>query len=46
MEKNTLLTLEWDKIQENLIEYCASSLAKDKAAKIVPLTDIDKVKFM
>ena len=46
MEKNTLLTLEWDKIQENLIEYCASTLAKDKASKIVPLTDINKVKFM
>ena len=46
MYKRQLLTLEWDKIQENLIEYCASTLAKDKASKIVPLTDINKVKFM
>lgn len=46
MEKNTLKTLEWEKIKENLINYCASNLGKNKVSKIVPFKDIDKIKYM
>lgn len=46
MEKNTLQTLEWDKIQENLISYSASKLGQEKAAKIRPLKDIGKISHM
>ena len=46
MDKNTISTLEWDKIKEIIASYCASSLAKDKVSKINPLTDLDKIEFL
>lgn len=46
MEQNTINTLEWVKIQEKLIEYCASSLGKEKASKIMPLYDKSKIEYM
>lgn len=46
MEKNTINTLEWVKIQEKLIDYCASNLGKEKASKIMPLYDKSKIEYM
>lgn len=46
MEKNTISTLEWDKIKEILQSYCASSLGSEKVQKIVPMTDLDKIEFL
>lgn len=46
MEQNTIDTLEWVKIQENLIDYCASSLGKQKSSKIMPLYDKSKIEYM
>lgn len=46
MEKNTINTLEWYKIQENLIDYCASSLGKEKASKIMPMYEKSKIEYM
>lgn len=43
MEKNTFTTLEWDKIKEILMTYCASSLGAQKVSKIIPLTNINKI---
>lgn len=46
MEHNTVQTLEWDKIKENLIEYCASNLGREKASKISALTEKSKIEYM
>lgn len=46
MDKNTLSTLEWNRIKENLMNYCESSLAKQRASKIFPYTDLEKVEFL
>nr|WP_276938479.1 endonuclease MutS2 [Helcococcus sueciensis] len=46
MEQNTINTLEWVKIQEKLIEYCASNLGKEKASKIMPLYEKSKIEHM
>lgn len=46
MEQNTIATLEWNKIKEELQEYCSSSLGAEKASKIVPLTQLDKIEFL
>ena len=45
MDKNTLSTLEWNRIKENLMNYCESSLAKQRASKIFPYTHLEKVEF-
>lgn len=46
MEKNTLQTLEWDKIQTILMDYCASNLAKNRANKIIPFSDLERIEFL
>ncbi|EHR34645.1 endonuclease MutS2 [Helcococcus kunzii] len=46
MEKNTFTTLEWDKIKEILMTYCASSLGAQKVSKIIPLTNINKIEAL
>ncbi|MFM1524312.1 MULTISPECIES: endonuclease MutS2 [Helcococcus] len=46
MEQNTIATLEWNKIKEELQGYCASSLGAEKASKIVPLTQLEKIEFL
>ena len=43
MDNNTIATLEWDKIKEILMSYCASKLGAEKASKILPMTNIDKI---
>lgn len=43
MDNNTIATLEWDKIKEILMSYCASNLGAEKASKILPMTNIDKI---
>ncbi len=45
MDEKTLLTLEFDKIREKLAEYAVNEVAKEKARKLVPETDIEKVKL-
>lgn len=46
MEANTISTLEWNKIKSILMEYCASSLCKDRVSKIVPLNDLEKIEYL
>lgn len=46
MEQNTIATLEWNKIKEELQSYCSSSLGAEKASKIVPLTQLEKIEFL
>ncbi|MDO4779247.1 MAG: endonuclease MutS2 [Tissierellia bacterium] len=44
MEKNTLFTLEWDKIRDKLIDNCQSSLGKGLASKLEPIYDIEEIR--
>lgn len=46
MEKNTFQTLEWDGIRQELTEFCASSLGKLKAEKILPFTELEKIEYL
>lgn len=45
MENNTFSTLEWDKITDELKEFCSSSLAKNRVSKIYPYTNIEKIEY-
>ena len=43
MNRKSLTTLEYNKIIDKLQSYAVSRDAKNKAAKLVPMTDIDKI---
>lgn len=44
MEKNTLFTLEWDKIRDKLIDNCQSLLGKALASELEPIDDIEEIR--
>ena len=43
MNRKSLTTLEYNKIIDKLQSFAVSRDAKNKAAKLVPMTDIDKI---
>lgn len=43
MDKNALLTLEWDKIKEKLIDNCSSSLGKHISKNLEPMMNLEDV---
>ena len=43
MNRKSLITLEYNKIIDKLQSFAVSRDAKNKAAKLVPMTDIDKI---
>lgn len=43
MNQKSLHTLEYDKIIEKLISFCASKQAKETASKLLPFTDMNAV---
>ena len=46
MKEKTLKTLEYYKIVELLVEKAESSLGREKAKEIRPLTDIDDIEYL